>query len=286
MKKYLFNENINALEIDPDYLSEGLSCAERKKYTAIRIIDLNHRSGGFIDLNLMPLSNSRIIHSLSIADNFKIASAKIDAMYTLENLISLSIGDKKIKPDFSKLHQLKALYIKHDKMLTNLSPLINLEHLLISSVCSNDCSFIKDLKSLKILRLSGGSLKNLTGVEMLSKLVELRIDHCPKLEIISSISQLLNLEILYVEKCKMIHDYSFLSGNSSIKSLFISDLDSISFVGNMKALSFLHFWNLKDGDLNPILKSETLKNVQFYPSKRNYSHTLSEITNQLRQGRH
>jgi len=283
MKKFCFNENISELEIDPDFLMEGLSYAEKKKHNSIRIIDLNHRSGTSFDLDLTPLSNCRFIQSLSIADNFKISSIKVDAIYTLENLINLSFRDKKIKLDFSNLSQIKMLYTKYDNLSTGFSTLKNLEHLLIESVNSDDCSFLGGLSAIKILRISGGTINSLSGIENLSKLVELRIDHCPKLVSVISITELPGLENLHLEKCKLLNNYPFLSGNCTIKSLFISELNSISFIANMKSLEFLHFWSLKDGDLSPILKSETLKTVSFYPNKKNYSHTLSEISSRLSQ---
>ncbi|MEI8574479.1 hypothetical protein J0667_21295 [Methylomonas sp. WH-1] len=43
-KKFCFNENINELEIDPRYISEGVSFAEQNNYTAIRILELNEQN--------------------------------------------------------------------------------------------------------------------------------------------------------------------------------------------------------------------------------------------------
>jgi hypothetical protein len=90
------------------------------------------------------------------------------------------------------------------------------------------------------------------------------------------LAMLKRLTFLHVEKCANVTDYSFLSGNDSIEELFISDLDSLSFVPNMKRLHKLHFWNLKDGDLSPVLQAKSLKVVWFL-DKRHYSHRRAEI---------
>ncbi|AIY42715.1 Internalin-like protein [Collimonas arenae] len=281
MKKFNFNEDIQELEVDPRFIEQGLSYAAKKKCTAIRVHELNEQSGGSYDLDLTPLANNKVIQSLSISDNFKISKIQIDEIYTLENLSKLSYQDKKIKIDFSKLPQLEVLYFKYNDVPTGFSSLKNLKHLLITSLSNNDCFLLEGLTSLRELRLSGGTVKTLSGIEMLSKLIDVKIDHCSKLEDISSIGKLKNLENLYIEKCKLLNDFSFLSSNNSIERLFLSDLDSISFIAGMKKLNFLKFWNLKDGDLNPVLKVKSLKMVDFYPDKKHYSHTKSEINNLL-----
>lgn len=82
------------------------------------------------------------------------------------------------------------LYTKYDNLSTGFSNLKNLEHLLIESVNCDDCSFLDGLSAIKILRISGGTINSLSGIENLSKLVELRIDHCPKLVSVILITEL------------------------------------------------------------------------------------------------
>ncbi|WP_445367696.1 hypothetical protein ACH5Y9_22825 [Methylomonas sp. BW4-1] len=275
--KFRFNENTKELEIDPRYINDGAAFAEQNKYTAIRMLELNEKNGGGCDLDLTPLLGNKSICSLSIADNFKVLKANIDAIYTMENLSKLSFQDKKIKPDFSKLSQLKVLYIKYNADLSGFSYLKNLTHLLITSLSVKDCSFLEGLNSLKELRLSGGSVESMSGIEKLTSLVDVKIDHCSKLNDISSLGKLNSLTTLHVEKCKLLNDFSFLSNNKSIENLFVSDLDSISFVASMERIKSLRFWNLKDGDISPVLKTKSLISVDFYPDKKHYSHTKAEI---------
>ncbi|CNC70731.1 Uncharacterised protein [Yersinia similis] len=110
------------------------------------------------------------------------------------------------------------------------------------------------------------------------RLESLSLIFSPKVVDALKINELNNLVFLYIEKCKNLSDFSFLNGNDSIEEIFISELDSVSFVPEMNKIKSIKFWNLKDGDLNPILKSKTLKSVYFYPDKRNYNYKLDEIT--------
>ncbi len=133
------------------------------------------------------------------------------------------------------------------------------------------------MKSVKKIRLLG-SYTSLDGIEGMRRLESLSLIFSPKVVDALKINELSNLVFLYIEKCKNLSDFSFLNGNDSIEEIFISELDSVSFVPEMNKIKSIKFWNLKDGDLNPILKSKTLKSVYFYPDKRNYNYKLDEIT--------
>jgi internalin A len=280
-KKFEFNEHINALEVDPRFLKDGLLYAEKKKYTAIRIMDLNERNGSSYDLDLAPFAENRSIRSLIISDNFKVAKAYIDAIYAMHGLKELSFRDKKIKPDFSRLSQLEALFMHYNGVPEGFSSLRNLTHLLMVSLGAKDCSMFKDLTALKLLRMSGGSFETLDGLEELEHLAEIRIDHCPQLNDVSAIGKLRSLKILYIEKCKRLSDFSCLSGNNSIEELFVSELDSIAFVSSMKNIKSLRFWSLTDGDINPVFKAKKLGYVYFTPNKKHYTHTAEEVKSLL-----
>jgi len=283
-KKYSFNENTNELDVDPWFIAEGVSFAKQNNYKAIRILAMNDDSiGKPCALDLTPLSGNKFISALTISDSFKVATANVDAIYNMEGLRKLSFRDKKIKLDFSRMTQLETLHMQHNSIPVGFSLLKNVTDLLITSLNNKDCSFLEGLASLKQFRISGGAVETLSGAEALQNLIDVRIDHCAKLKDISALGELKHLAILHVEKCKSLTDYSFLAGNDSIENLFASDLDSISFVANMKRIRLLKFWNVKDGDLTPALKSKSLKKVDFYPEKKHYNHTKAELNALLAQ---
>jgi internalin A len=284
MKKFRFNENINEFEIDHRCIEEGVKFAEKKNYPAIRIVDLKE-DGKARHLDLSPLSGNTFIESLSISDDVKISKVSLEALYSMESLTKLSFQDKKIQPDYSKLSNLQVLYMKFSDLPTGFSCLEKMTDLLITSLNHENCSFFDGLHSLKELRLSGGTIKTLSGIEKAVNLMDVKMDHCSKLHDISSLSALKNLKNVHIEKCKLVTDFSCLTDNTTITHLFASTIDSISFVPTMPQLTSLHFWDLTDGDLNPLLETKLLKEVDFYPNKKHYSYTREEI-NSLLEKRH
>ncbi|EAT7817951.1 toxin, partial [Salmonella enterica] len=105
--------------------------------------------------------------------------------------------------------------------------------------------------------------------------------YSPNVIDISSINKIKTLSYLHVEKCKKLTEFSFLRDNESICDLFLSDVDSLSFIPEMKSIKNLKFWNLKDGDLSYLLNSSTLKTVDFHPDKKSYSHRKDEINKKI-----
>ncbi|CND50589.1 hypothetical protein [Yersinia pseudotuberculosis] len=276
MNKFKYNETIEHLEIDPLYLEEGLSYAYNNGYKNIRIFSLNINNSA-ITLDLSAFYNKSFISSLIISDDFKVNKiTNTEALYSLDNLESLSCSQK-IKLDFSFLDKLKKLYILYNKNLINLNKLVFVEDLFLRSFNEENCSIINKMKSVKKIRLLG-SYTSLDGIEGMRRLESLSLIFSPKVVDALKINGLSNLVYLYIEKCKNLSDFSFFNGNDSIEEIFISELDSVSFVPEMNKIKSIKFWNLKDGDLNPILKSKTLKSVYFYPDKRNYNYKLDEIT--------
>ncbi|PSL47543.1 internalin A [Chitinophaga niastensis] len=283
MKAYNFNENIQELEIDPQSITEGLNHAQKKGYTAIRIYTLNANAGKTYDLDLSPFSGKDFVTSLSVSDSFKIKKLDFDALYNLKHLKKLSFDDKKFKIDFAQLPQLETLYFTYNDDLQNIAALKHLHHLLIKALSQDDCSILTGLTHLKELRLSGGSFTSLSGIEGAPDLQDVNLNYCTKLTDITAIRKLAQLNKLQIEKCKNLTDFPFLANNDVIKELFISELHTLSFVPSMKKLEKLKFWDLKDGDISPVLKSKSLKEVDFYPSKKHYSHTKEEIKQLLKK---
>lgn len=276
MKKYYFNENINALEVDPRFIEDGLMFAQQNNHSSIRIYEMNERNNCVCDLDLSPFNECDFISKLYIHDNFKIGSASVNGLYGMRNLIELSFDDKKIKLDYSKLTQLETLYFKYHGSLNNLSSLTKLTDLFITSLKTENCSILEGLVSLKNIRISG-TMATLSGIEKSQKLESITIFRSPKLHDISDIAKLPNLKKLHIESCTYLRDFSFLENNNSLEDLFITDLDSNAFVESMKKIKKVYFWNLKDGDMNPLLRSKSLERVSLSVDRKHYSHTQEEM---------
>jgi len=276
MVKYNYNEVIGYLEIDPQFIMEGIEYAKNEDFNSIRIRTLNQNSGQKYDIDFSPFKDELFIEKLIINDDFKIGKAHFfEALYTLRKLNHLQFRQP-LNIDLSHLLQLKGLYIKGDKKVENINSLINLKNLLISSTKKDDCTHLKGLKELREFRISG-AIKNLEGIESLIKLTDFKVSYSSKLTDAKSLTSLSNLEKLHLEKCKLLTDFSFLKGNTSIKELFIDNLDSLEFVATMPNLEKINFWFCKDGNMKPLLESKSLKQINFYPNKKHYTHTIEQI---------
>lgn len=280
MKKIKYNENTGDLEVPLDLLSDGILRAKKEKKPHIKITIPNSSLND--ELALKPLTDNEDIFSIYIADDLNLKKINIEPLYSLKNIKKLSIQYLKGHIDFFKLPTLETLYItKADSEIDHLL-IEGLKELLLVSIKNTDCSFISSLPNLKNLRISSTRMKSLTGVEPLDKLEALKLNYCPDLIDISSINKLKKLSSLHIEKCKNLNNFSFLKNNDSINDLFLSNADSLEFIPTMKHIKSLKFWDLKDGNLNFLLKSPSLERVDFYPQKKHYTHKKDEINNFLK----
>ncbi len=285
MKQFEKSKISNKLVIDPVFIGEGIKYAKANNLYIIKISPLNAYSEyGFSSpkelysfiLNTTPLIENDIAE-LHISDHIKIDNNGLRDLYSIMNLKLLSFEDKSFKIDFSKIAQLEALYFKYNKGVTNLGALQNLKDLLIFSLNVPNCEILSELSNLEMLRLTRGNFTTLQGVENLKKVKRLDVAYNSKLLDAKAIASLSSLEKLHIEKCKSLTDFSFLKGNTSIKELFVDNLDSIGFVSTMPNLEKINFWSCKDGNMNPLLESKSLKQINFYPNKKHYTYTIEEV---------
>lgn len=279
MKKYQYNELLNCLEIDPNYLSDGLMYAENIKCDSIRIIELN--SMGIVSKNISfyPLVNNLFVKRLIIED-IKInkhQASSIESIYTLDNLRFLSLKGNRMRIDLSRLSQIEAFYCKFGETIQNIDSLINLKDLFIVSFDNLDLKLLQGLSELKILRLTSGDFLSLEGIRTLNKLERLDICYNHKLIFPDEINKLSSVKKLHIEKCKMLTDFSFLENNMVIEELFVDKIESLKFIPSMGKLKSINFQDCTDGNLTPLLESASLEQINFFPNKKHYSHTLDEI---------
>ncbi len=277
METYRYNFNINSLEIDPSYLCEGLLFAEKNKCYSIRIKQLiTGKVSSLLSIN--EFNEFTSIQKLDIEESVDVPkNIDLVPLYCLKSLNKYSFYNKNISPNFSKLPQLEALYFKYNKGIKNLGALKNLKDLLIFSLNVPNCEILSELSALEMLRLTRGNFTTLQSIETLKKVKRFDVAYNSKLINAEAIADLSSLEKLHIEKCKLLTDFSFLKGNTSIKELFIDNLDSIDFIASMPNLERINFWNCKDGDMTPLLESKNLQQINFYPNKKHYTHTIEKV---------
>ena len=267
--------------LDGDYLTihvenfkEGVEYAAQKKLQQIHLIGGRAKNVvvDFKELNKLSetLQDISFIQDIGNVINF-------ESIYNLKEMRKIYIHDKqKFTFDVSRFTKLQHLGGDYWNGLINLDKAYSLTSLVICKYPFPNLVQFSALRNLEILHIYSSKIQNLDGVEKLS-IRELSLARNNKLEDIHKINEVSSLENLEIECCKKLLDFSFLKGNSNIKDLFIDKLDSIDFVESMPNLKKINFWNCKDGNMTPLLKSQSLEDVNFYPNKRHYTHTLKEI---------
>lgn len=278
MKNFSYNENIDSLDVSDLYVADGLKHAQKKGLKRIRILKDPLSSGTVLDLS--SLAGNATIESLNISQDINLKKVDFSPLYKCSSLEELMTPYTRNAIEFKKLPRLRTLYLSSATDEIADLHLAHVTDLLIVGARNKNLDFLA-APNLRLLRLSGGSLESLQGLEKCQSLRELGISHCSKMSSIEVLRDL-GLVKLSVEKCKLLRDYSVLSDHPSMEELFVSELDSLAFVTSMRKIERIKFWSVSDGDLSPLLASSTLKAVDFYPQKKHYTHTNDQINSLLR----
>ena len=269
-------ENLDGeyLTIHVENFKEGVEYAAQKKLQQIHLIGGRAKNVivDFKELNKLSetLQDISFIQDIGNVINF-------ESIYNLKEMRKIYIHDKqKFTFDVSRFTKLQHLGGDYWNGLINLDKAYSLTSLVICKYPFPNLVQFSALRNLEVLHIYGSKIQNLDGVEKLS-IRELSLARNNKLDDIHKINEVSSLENLEIECCKKLLDFSFLKDKSYIEDLFIDKLDSIDFVESMPNLKKINFWNCKDGNMTPLLKSQSLEDVNFYPNKRHYTHTLKEI---------
>lgn len=283
MLKYFYNNEIEFLDVDPEFIDLGLKYARKKAIDSIRIRTLNQNSGHRYKIDFKLIACQDFIRNFTLNDDFKIVNLKEGRVLSdMQSLISLSLLHP-IEIEWEKLVNLERLVLDSDKYIRGLSALKTLRKLLMMSMGQEGFQEITALENLDNLDIGGRRLEHLNGIQSMQSLSSLTIGYASKLYDISPIASLPNLKTLHMERCKNMTDFSPLKGNNVIEKLTLDQVESLDFVPQMQSLYAIKFFNCIDGDLRPLLESRTLKDIFFYPSKKHYTHTLEQLITQRRE---
>lgn len=164
------------------------------------------------------------IECIDIHDNFIIKNFDISSLNTLINLKSLSIDYQLIKNNIPKnLCNLNELFLYgKNQIVEDLTLFKNIKKLSITVLKNTDFSIFKNLKELELLIVSGASSENISGIEGAEKLKKIKLTYCSKLNDISSVNKLPNLEELHVANYFM--TTNFLMGTRILKIYSLPNL--------------------------------------------------------------
>ena len=264
----------NYLTIHVENFQEGVEYAAKIEIQQILLIG-TLANETLVDFNAFnKLSKSlRIISFIQDIGN----AINLESIYNLKELREITFQKKqKFELDISKFPKLEHFGGEYWKGLINLEKAYTLTSMVIRKYPYPDLENVSNLQKMERLHIYSSQIQSLDGVERLP-VRELCLAKNNKLEDIHKINEVSSLESLQIEGCKRLENFTFLKGNPNIEDLFIDKLDSIDFVEFMPHLKKINFWNCKDGNMTPLLRSQSLEVVNFYPNKKHYTHTLKEV---------
>ena len=269
-------ENLDGkyLTIHTEHFREGIEYAAKIRIQQILLIG-RQASDIIVDFKEFDkLSKSlRVISFIQDIGNV----LNFDSIYNLKEMRNICFQNKqKFTIDISRFTKLQHLGSDYWKGLVNLDKAYSLTSMVICKYPFSNLSLFSELRNLQILHIYSSQIRSLDGIEKLP-IKELCLAINNKLEDIHKINEISTLERLDIERSKMLTDFTFLRGNPYIQDLLIDKLDSIDFIGYMPSLKKINFWNCKDGNMNPLLQSQSLEIINFYPNKKHYTHTIEEI---------
>lgn len=264
----------NYLTIHVENFQEGVEYAAKIEIQQILLVG-TLANETLVDFNAFnKLSKSlRIISFIQDIGN----AINLESIYNLKELREITFQKKqKFELDISKFPKLEHFGGEYWKGLINLEKAYTLTSMVIRKYPYPDLENVSNLQKMERLHIYSSQIQSLDGVERLP-IRELCLAKNNKLEDIHKINEVSSLESLQIEGCKRLENFTFLKGNPNIEDLFIDKLDSIDFVEFMPNLKKINFWNCKDGNMTPLLRSQSLEVVNFYPNKKHYTHALKEV---------
>ncbi|MEO6562642.1 MAG: hypothetical protein ABIN99_06290 [Nitrosospira sp.] len=281
MRKFEYDAEDKFFKIDPKFLSKGLDEAEKNKYSSIRVMAMDFRDDK-LSLDASDLVGRTWIKRLILDDDLYVAAEESKLLERLTDLEELTV--KQYAPlDFSKFKRLRELVFSYGTILPRLEQVTSLKYLYLANWQDENLpKNIGDISATEVRISASLKLGSIEPLFSLSNLKKLMLQDLPKLSVDKRVNKLKSLQELYVERCSWT-DFSELK-STTLEDLFVSKVQSLDFIKNLKRLCKLSFWDCVDGNMLPILAHPTLKEIYFAPQKRHYSHKEKFLQEHL-QGR-
>lgn len=197
----------------------------------------------------------------------------------VENLYLSSTKSKKPNiSSISKFTELKHLFIEgHNKGIEEISKLKKLESLVLRSISTKNLDFLVGLENLWSVDIKLGGIKSFEALTQIPNLKYLELWQVRMLDNIDFISQLYNLQYLFLQSLPNIEKLPSFVDNDKLRRIRFENLkglrniDSLEFVPHLEEFSFSDCSNFQPEELIPVLKNINLKYVRagFGSDKRN-----------------
>lgn len=206
------------------------------------------------------IKHLNIIPSVTSGDNFDFSP-----LYNLSKIQSLrcsttygKFDENNSKMDYSQVHGLEDLCVSTENDL-NFQHISSLKKLSVSQYKGSDLRELFCSKELDTLELNSCSIRTLDGIETAPKMQCLYLAYNRQLQDISSLDKVRKtLRALRIQNCSRIRDFSVLSQLENLEYLFLkggNKISSLKFVNSLPNLKTLIIdMEIEDGDLLPCLR--------------------------------
>jgi hypothetical protein len=258
---------------------KGINHAVKEKCDGVLIRKFLEEDNEKIDLSLLLQLKESLFH-LAISDNILVSN--VESIEKLTKLKSIWLPQITDDLDLSYLINLEEISIKGSSSIKNIDQLSKLNLAYIKGSTGKDLKQFSGSSHIRKLILADTNLENLEGIENFTNLSNLELSYNNKLK---DISNLVGMKItkLKILKCKSLLSVDILKNNKSIGDLYIDNLQTLSSLVKIPTLESIGFQDLKDGNIGEVLNSSKIKEVRFYPNKKNYTHKESEINTILKE---
>lgn len=239
-----------------------------KRCPSLKCLDISLREDATEDFDYSPLYELPEIQGLSCQN-------------TADDFSDYPLDYPLVEIDYSKVHGLVDLIVEWNRKALNIDKIDTLRSLYIRGYKSKtkNLQTLFSSKHLQQLTMVGGNATSLDGIGQSEKLQCLYLYYGKYLKDISALEKVKKtLQLLCIEHCPNIQDYSVLEKMENLQTLIIygnNKISDIQFIRKIKSLK--RFWfsvNILDGDLSPCLELGEATSVV---NRRHYNLKDSEL---------
>lgn len=206
----------------------------------------------------------------------------LDGLKYLAGLSVLTIdSDAPVDIDVAAWPRLRELAFEWTGKFVNLECAPHLSTLRVEKWREHDCALLRLAPGLQDVQITGGTLRELSGIEHCGSLRVLALVNLTKLTDFSALARCGTLQALRIDTCKKLRELNVISFLTNLEELYLNnvgDIDSLKPIAANRKLKTLHFvesTNILDG--NTALIQEMGIEDYAFQNRRHYNFVYDHL---------